>query len=150
LTPSGWQPLGGGIGSSLYDGVEALMVFNGELIAGGSFAIADGSSANNIARWNGILWQPIGSGIDSGVNTLEVYNNELIAGGGFTTAGGNSVKRIARWNGTSWLPLGSGISDGGVVALHSFNGSLYAAGTFNIEGSRSEEHTSELQSLAYL
>ena len=33
--------------------VEALTVFNGELIAGGIFTTAGSASANRIARWDG-------------------------------------------------------------------------------------------------
>jgi hypothetical protein len=74
-----------------------LIVYNGELIAGGDFTTAGGVAANNIARWNGNAWQPLGSGTNGGVNALIGYNGELIAGGWFTTAGGVDSAYWARW-----------------------------------------------------
>jgi hypothetical protein len=83
--------------------VDALTVYNGELIAGGYFTTAGGVSANNIARWNGTTWQPLGTGMGGDshprVSALMVYNDELIAGGYFTTAGGNVSANWARWRG---------------------------------------------------
>jgi hypothetical protein len=88
-----WQLLGTGMAGGwppVY--VSALGVYNGELIAGGRFETAGGVSANNIARWNGTIWQPLGTGMAGGSNyhdvcALTVYNGELIAGGRFGTAG---------------------------------------------------------------
>ena len=45
--------------------VYALTVYNGNLIAGGYFTTAGGTSANYIASWDGTAWSPLGSGMNS-------------------------------------------------------------------------------------
>ena len=67
-----------------WPGVHALMVYNGELIAGGEFTTAGGTEANCIARWDGTTWSPLDSGMNGEVFALTVYDGELIAGGRFT------------------------------------------------------------------
>ncbi|MEW6200150.1 MAG: hypothetical protein AB1601_15980 [Planctomycetota bacterium] len=91
-----WQPLGSGItGDCPY--VNALAVYNGELIAGGGFTTARGVTCNSIARWNGSQWQPLGVGLDHEVEALTVFGGGVIAGGSFITAGGHVSAYFARW-----------------------------------------------------
>ena len=116
-----WHPLADGMDG----GVEALTVFNGELIAGGWFDRAGGVEAHCIARWNGSTWQPLSDGLDNTVHALAVYDGRLIAGGKFTTAGGVEAKYVARWNGDAWQPLGDGL-DYKVRALTVCDGELIA------------------------
>jgi hypothetical protein len=116
--------------------VYALAVLpNGDLIAGGNFTTAGGTSANGIARWNGTSWSALGTGMNFGVYALAVLpNGDLIAGGSFTTAGGTTANRIARWNGTAWSALGPGMNDW-VDALSVLpNGDLIAGGSFTTAG----------------
>ncbi|MCX6165400.1 MAG: hypothetical protein NTU73_11185, partial [Ignavibacteriae bacterium] len=54
-----WSPLGSGTGGA-YPDVNALTVFNNEIIVGGYFQSAGGVSANYIAKWNGTTWSPLG------------------------------------------------------------------------------------------
>jgi hypothetical protein len=77
--------------------VDALKVYNGELMAGGDFTVAGGATCNSIARWNGSAWQPLRSGMDDCVYALTGYNGELVAGGSFTTAGDYVSCYWARW-----------------------------------------------------
>ena len=70
---SGWNSLGSGINGP----VNALVYYNGNIIAGGDFDTAGGVSANNIALWNGSSWQPLLNGVDGVVAALLVYNNEF-------------------------------------------------------------------------
>ena len=122
---------GFGAGSSLY--------------ASGFFTSAGGTSANNIAKWNGSTWSPLGAGMNSAVYTLAVFNDgsgsALFAGGGFTTAGGGSANCIAKWNGSTWSALGSGMPQTGgifVATLAVFDDGggpdLYAGGSFTTAG----------------
>jgi hypothetical protein len=138
-----WQLLGTGRAGGwppVY--VSALGVYNGELIAGGRFETAGGVSANNIARWNGTIWQPLGTGMAGGSNyhdvcALTVYNGELIAGGRFGTAGDVPVFEIARWDGANWQALGAGMGGAaypGVFALTVYNDELIAGGDFYTAG----------------
>jgi len=125
--------------------VHALTVWNGALIAGGSFTTAGGWTVNHIARWDGSVWHPFTSGgvpgVDGGVDVVAEWNGDLIAGGSFTTAGGQTVNRIARWDGAIWNPLQDatgggqpGVSNGWVRALAAWNGDLIVGGTFVYAG----------------
>jgi hypothetical protein len=136
---STWHPVGGGLAENPF--VYSLAVFNGDLIAGGSFAFAGGSTANRIARWNGTSWNAMGSGVSGGLEfsiplALLVHNNLLYAAGYFLTAGGQPASRIACWNGSSWQPLGSGIGNWNdppfvaVYALGAYNNEIITGGVF--------------------
>jgi hypothetical protein len=72
-------------------------------------------------------WQPLGAGVGGRVYALAVHNNELYAGGNFTGL-------ISKWDGTNWFTVGAGLSGTSVRCLISFNGDLYAGGTFTIGG----------------
>src|SRR6266498_2009258 len=89
------------------------------------FTNASGTSAINIAKWNGSSWLPLGSGINYPVSALAVSGSDVYAGGSFTIAGGVAASNIAKWNGSSWSALGSGVND--VVDALAVSGSdLYA------------------------
>jgi hypothetical protein len=119
-----WFSLGAGVGGGA---VNALTIFNNELIVGGSFTTAGGQPASRIARWNGSAWHPLGAGLNNSVYALSVYNSQLYAAGSFTTAGGASASRIARWSGSAWSPVGTGLT-GTPLAMTVFNGFLYVGG----------------------
>ncbi len=111
-----WQPLGlgfsNGTGNTPY--LKALIEFNGDLIATGSFESADGAVVNNVARWDGMKWQAMSSGLtrtssSGNGNALAVLQGELIVGGRFDFAGGVPVRGIARWDGRTWSALGGGV-----------------------------------------
>jgi hypothetical protein len=124
-----------------YD-VNALAVYNNELIAAGGFSTAGEINANCIARWNGSDWLPLGSGMGEPafhhfspiVFALCVYDGELIAAGDFGSAGGVPARRIAAWNGTRWRALGTG-TNGVVYALTPYDGELVVGGSFFEAGS---------------
>jgi trimeric autotransporter adhesin len=131
---STWHPLAEGLSNT--NGitiVDALTTFDDDLIAGGNFQVAGGTSALRIAKWDGTAWHPMGAGMNGSVNCLTTFNGNLIAGGEFNIAGSSSAKGIARWDGTSWAPLGAGI-EGSVNALAVYKGELIAGGTFTIAG----------------
>jgi hypothetical protein len=65
------------VGQGFTGGVSALMTYNGELVAGGSFTQGpNGSTYNNIARWNGTSWQQCANGLDGNVYALTVFNGQ--------------------------------------------------------------------------
>ena len=136
---SAWGPLGSGMHIDPYYGsasVSALMVYNGELIAGGYFTTAGGQTCVCIARWNGTSWQPVGEGVNNAVYAFTTYGGDLIAGGHFTLAGSAACNGIATWNGETWQPLGSGM--GGqlpsVDALSVYDNKLIVGGQFGTAG----------------
>ncbi|MBJ6108150.1 T9SS type A sorting domain-containing protein [Hymenobacter sp. BT523] len=135
-----WSTLGAAFATGFDGSVSALaLASNGDLYAGGSFSLANGTIANHVARWNGTAWSSLGvgpaNGIDATVNALAVAaNGDVYAGGGFTQAGGAPANRVARWNGTAWAPIGTGAANGtngSVSALRlTGNGDVYVGGNF--------------------
>jgi hypothetical protein len=120
-------------GQGLDGSVETLVMYDGDLIAGGTFLSGGGTQLNYIGRWNGTNWMPLGSGMERWVSALTVFNGELIAGGHFVSASGVPAGYIARWDGSSWHPIGKGFS-GIVYALAVHDGELYAGGAFQMSG----------------
>jgi hypothetical protein len=127
-----WKPGNGmpTIGVSSY--VNALTVYNGNMIVGGWFGRAGGVKVNRIARLDSSGWHPFGDGMNNRVTALTIYNGELIAGGLFTKTGSTNVNYIARWDGNSWQPLGT--LEAPVNALTVYKGELIAGGDFTKAG----------------
>ncbi|MEW6016123.1 MAG: dockerin type I repeat-containing protein [Candidatus Zixiibacteriota bacterium] len=135
-----WSPLGTGMN----EGVAALTIFDGKLIAGGKFTTAGGVEVNRIAAWDGNSWSSLGTGMDNNVYCLAVYDGKLVAGGVFTTAGGVPARNIASWDGSAWMPIGEGMQYPGslsyVKALLVKDARLIASGEFTIAGGTSANH----------
>ncbi len=123
------SPLLGGVNGT----VNAIMYYNGELIAAGSFNEADGQTANNIASYiagfAGFLWTETMGGTNGPVHALDTINNRLIAAGYFTMAGTSTVSNIAQLGNEGWEAMGSAL-DGFIYDLEWHEGTLYAAGDF--------------------
>jgi hypothetical protein len=114
--------------------VKALIAdISGNLYVGGSFSVAGGAIANNIAKWDGNTWSALGSGTNGTVNAL-VFDDSgsLYVGGSFTTAGAATVNNIAKWDGSTWSAVGSGLN-GTINALtvDTFQ-NLYAGGFYPV------------------
>lgn len=130
---------GQGIDGSGMDGnVYCMIVYNGNLYAGGAFGSAGGDplypqEVRYIARFDGNAWQPVGLGVNDKITDMIVYNGVLVVSGYFTEAGGVPANHIAYWNGISWHALGSGMN-GKVTALAVHDGYLYAGGLFDTAG----------------
>lgn len=92
-----WVPLGDGLRhlSNPSDRVEALAVYDGELIASGSFSIAGDQPANNMAAWDGASWSPFAGGRPTTVGTMLVWNGSLFI----------RRSQVEEWDGTSWIAL---------------------------------------------
>lgn len=145
---SNWSQVGGDVytegGGGVDTWINVLLVYNGELYAGGRFTNAGNIPANNIAKWNGSEWSAVGEGLGEygyEVSSLTIFNGALYAGGHFNTAGGVPVNNIAKWDGTLWTPVGNGIDVymdhfpyGAVYSLAVHNGELYAGGYFDSIG----------------
>lgn len=112
---SQWSVLGEGFNGP----VNALLVFNGEIIAAGEFTHAIGDASTpllRIARWDGAAWRPVGAGFDNTVHALGEHEGHLYAGGAFTQSGAQQCDRLAVLINatTGWQPAGA------------FNGDVYA------------------------
>jgi hypothetical protein len=134
---SAWSSLGGAPGDGVAGPpgfrVYALIAFNNELYVGGSFVTANGTTVNNIAKWNGTSWSAIGSGTNGAVRAFGVHNGELYVGGEFTLANGTAVNRLAKLSGTTFSSVGGG-TDGPVYGIGSYMNELYATGVFTSAG----------------
>jgi hypothetical protein len=113
----------------------------GDIVVGGAFTIAGGSSASNIARWKVSThnWTPMGTGVTGIVYALAVLSNgDLAVGGVFPVAGGVNASDVARWRPSTnqWFALGSGIgTNGSVYALAATpNGDVIVGGDFVTAG----------------
>lgn len=121
--------------------VRSLIVFEGDLIAGGSFQQVESRDFNSVARWNGAAWSPLGTGLtyqvsDGAVGAGSVYalcefNGEIIAAGGI----GHEIRTaspypggIARWDGTQWAAIGLGPDPEASLCLAVRGTELIAAG----------------------
>jgi len=135
---STWSRVGHGVDSN---GVYVLTAFDDgtgpALYAGGSFTVAGGGAANNIAKWDGSGWTALGSGVSGDVHALAAFDDGsgpvLCAGGSFLSAGGVAASFIAKWNGSHWSALGNGVNNS-VHALTVFDDStgsaLFVGGSF--------------------
>jgi hypothetical protein len=130
--------------------VNALAIYNGELIAAGDFYASDSDtlpdlSGRHVARWDGANWHMFEQTINNGrwwseggsiwpsVYALTVYNDELIVGGNFKYVGGTQVMGVARWDGTRWRKLGNGFNQGDYFQVRAFavyHDELIAGGQF--------------------
>jgi cortical protein marker for cell polarity len=92
-----------GVASALVTGT------NGNVYVGGSFTIAGGVNATNIAEWNGKKWSALGLGVNGTVSALALDDfGVLCVGGSFTRAGGAAASNLAEWDGATWRALGGG------------------------------------------
>lgn len=96
---------------------------------GGSFTLAGGVTAMNIAYWDGKIFHAMGNGIGNNTSTvfsIKKFGNYIYAAG---------TEGVHRWDGTTWTNIGiiSGMVSNGLqvydIALDA-SGNLYALGQF--------------------
>lgn len=87
-------PVGGSVDGS---GVYALAeVASGRIVAGGIFSAIGGTSARNVAVWDGSMWRGLGSGVNGYVTSLCVLpNGDIAVGGNIGLAGSEHVSGVA-------------------------------------------------------
>lgn len=126
-----FQRMGEGLTTNIAasDRVYAILISpSGLVIAGGHFTLSGTTVLQNIAQWNGGVWQPMGNGLGSGVSgSLGEYvadlalfsNGNLLAVGQFTNTGGREISKAAVWNGSTWLSLDEkfSISDTAILGV---------------------------------
>ncbi|MCA8952064.1 MAG: hypothetical protein KDE27_21320, partial [Planctomycetes bacterium] len=95
-----WHSLGIGLGGPPPGFATTLLLLdNGDLVVGGSFARAGGLPAPNIARWDGVAWSPMGAGLSGLVSALvQMPNGDVIAGGSIYPSGAVPGGGGASWN----------------------------------------------------
>ncbi len=134
-----WTALGTGVNGKVY----AMARMGTDLYVGGSFTMAGGVPAKNIAKWNGTSWSALGSGVSGGISNsvraITVVGTDVYVGGRFVTAGGVVTNNIAKWNGTNWAAIGTGVSANGtssvmVEDIKVIDGEVYVGGLFATAG----------------
>lgn len=125
------------LGSGLDQGINTIMVYDGALYAGGSFAMSGPAPIPFFAMWDGTAWVEVGGSFDSNVMCMEVWNGDLYVGGNFTTAGGIAASRVARWDGSAWHTVLGGVSRVGngpcyVNELRATPNGLHIGGRFGL------------------
>jgi len=134
-----WSALGEGINTSDFpqQGIFALAIYEGNLIAGGRFTSAGRANASNLAYWNGQQWTEFNGGANGAVNALLAANSVLYVGGSFGQIGNVSTPFAAQFSNNQWQPLDSVSSSyslaGPVVDIAIANRELYFAAEFSIE-----------------
>ena len=125
--------------------VNALAVFDdgggSRLYAGGEFQNSGATSVSNLARWNGVAWEPVGSGTNGPIHTMAVFDDgsgpALYIGGLFSQAGGMAASNVTRLTALGFEALGSGVNDA-VLAFavydHGSGANLYLGGSFTETG----------------
>jgi hypothetical protein len=133
-----WVDVGGGVGdlgTGVGYSVRTLVTLpGGDLLVGGRFLSAGGTSARMVARWNGATWSPMGSRDMAEVSqAIVTRSGEVYICGSF--AGTYPDRgRIAKWNGAEWIGLGRG-ADFPVYGLSEDNlGRIVAVGEFGSIG----------------
>lgn len=122
--------------------VNALALFEGQIVLGGSFAgAAGGVAAPGVAAWDGVAFHALADGIDGEVRALAVVGGILHAGGGFQFAAmsADPLPFLATWTGSAWASVGGG-TNAPVRALGAIGGDLVAGGDFTAAGDVGAAH----------
>jgi hypothetical protein len=126
---SHWVPVGGGagLGGSSSPSIQALAVWQNQLIAGGYFQSIDGVAANGIAAWNGSAWSALpGTPNDDIVYDLEPEGSVLHVAGVLqvpsTWAAG-----LVDFDGQTWTPPPT-YPSWGITDVATADGALIAVG----------------------
>ena len=106
-----WYAMDAGLTGPSLDSnyVHTLAVHDGQLYAAGSFTKGNTTTINQVARWDGVRWEPVGSGVMgadvSEALALASYHGELCVGGNFSLAGSGVSAHFARWTDTGipWI-----------------------------------------------
>jgi hypothetical protein len=137
---SAWQDVGGGIGNGIRDltefsypeNVHTMIMFNGDLIAGGAFDSVAGKAARALARWDGTRWSPLGpvTGTDSimAINAMTVIGSALYVAATVHNPIDTQDYRILRLDGDRWTEIAR--PDSAVRAFAVVGDQLYIAGRF--------------------
>lgn len=122
-----WDSLGLGIDNN---SVNAIGLFDGNIVVAGNFTLAGGLPVHHIAEWNGVSWDSLQSGIDNSVYDLMEFENSLYVVGFFYNAGGVESNSFAKWNGVTWDSVGlTPASYARLRAIIEYNNEVYVGGS---------------------
>ncbi|MBY0313619.1 MAG: immunoglobulin domain-containing protein [Phycisphaerales bacterium] len=134
---SSWNNFGPGLGRFSSDSIYDIVQTPAGTFAAGEFSGIGGVSGpvNNLAVWNGSIWQGVGTSPNGPVFDLEVLSSgSIVAVGDFSSVGGTPIENIAIWNGATWSPVGTGLSVAGRGVRQLPGGDLLVWGDFTTAG----------------
>ncbi len=138
-TGTAWDSLKSGVGGCLCSSsVQAIIGYQGKLVAAGLFWEAGNIPAKNIAMWDGTNWEQFYSGLygtdpyNDEVFSLGTDGANLYAGGMFSNAGNDTAHYFAKWNGTIWSHLGNTLN-GAPGCIGFYNQNLWRNGSLNFD-----------------
>ena len=137
-----WEPIGEGVkfDATVDAGVNALVLHNGHIFAGGRFDAAGNSPARNVARWDGTAWKSVGivpGGTTCVIRAMTSWNGYLYVGGRITPSPAGGDIGLARWDDFGWDLLGNGFRHADVTvapsveALAVWKDQLFVGGRFD-------------------
>lgn len=88
---SSWRAMPGLLSGGV---VNAITVWNGDLIIGGSFTLSGSAETTSTARWTGTGWEPLPP-LRGVPRAFAVWNGDLYVGGG----------SLYKWNDVSWQEI---------------------------------------------
>ena len=114
-----------GISGTVY---SSIVMQDGDLIIGGSFATAGVVPQHNIAGWDGESWYSLGTGLSGTVYALAADDEGTIYAASSTAAGSSSTVYLLQ--NSRWTPVGENVN--GIVSALAVDqhGYLYAGGAF--------------------
>lgn len=124
-----WDTLGGGMAAGI--GINSMLIYDGKLIAGGSYVKIGSTITDNIGIWNRDQWDSLGSGLGCWVEDMIIFNGELIVVGCFLSVDNKPGRGIAKWDGMKWVGFDDafyGFSPKPLKMLV-YKGELYVAGS---------------------
>lgn len=116
--------------------VNAMTVFEGDLIVAGDFTIPGHFNSSTIARWDGASWHEMEDGFYAfapEIYSFTLIGSNLYALGSFRMEGG-AFASLARWNGTKWVAVPAA-GAGFLLCLETFGDEFFfGAGANAING----------------
>ncbi len=110
------------VGMGANEAVEALTIYEGDRIAGGSFGMI-GGQFTAIGRWDGTQWHSMNA-LGAWIKDLHVHNGVLYA----ALQAEFGFSGVIRWTGSEWVAVAPYSNTWGIRSLASFGGDLIAAG----------------------
>lgn len=126
---SDWSSVGSGVDGTIWD----IATFGTDVVLAGSFT-------EKVAVWNGASFQDLGSTLLVTPDCVLEYAGDLYIGADGGSSNSDPARNpVQRFDGNAWAPPGGGLFDYNagfgpdlpdVMALHVFDGKLYAGGRF--------------------
>lgn len=130
-----WHAYGEGLGDN-FGAVMSLAMWNGRLVASGSFDQSGTTPVSHVAQWTGTAWERVGASGPSGYSVSQILSvgDVLFAGGVFSVTEGGPDAHVAAFDGTTWRDLDSGVNDLSEALIEMDEG-VYMGGSFVRAGS---------------